>query len=87
MRTHRVILMTLAATLAAASALAQSTPDTSARPERGLRMPTVEARYGAPTARYPAVGTPPITRWEYPSMVVYFENNRVIHAVLLPASR
>jgi hypothetical protein len=48
-------------------------------------MPTVEARYGAPTARYPAVGTPPITRWEYPSMIVYFENNRVIHAVLLPA--
>ena len=85
MRTHRVISMFLAATLGAAPAFAQSPSDTSTRPERGSRMPTVEARYGAPTARYPAVGTPPITRWEYPSMIVYFENTRVIHAVLLPA--
>jgi hypothetical protein len=28
-----------------------------------------------------AVGQPPIARWVYPSFVVYFERNLVIHAV------
>jgi hypothetical protein len=49
-------------------------------------MAAVESRYGTPTARYPAVGNPPIARWEYPTMVVYFENDRVIHAVLTAAA-
>ena len=59
-------------------------------PSRGLSMAEVEARYGAPAERYAAVGEPPITRWVYPSFVVYFERNLVIHAVAYrpaPSSR
>jgi hypothetical protein len=50
-------------------------------PSRGLTMGQVEGRYGAPTNRIPAIGEPPISRWVYPSFVVYFEYNLVIHAV------
>ena len=53
------------------------------RPERGMHMRALEARYGAPTTRYDAVGKPAITRWDYPTFVVYFEGDRVIHAVLV----
>lgn len=55
-------------------------------PERGAHMPTVEQRFGAPTTRYPAVGTPAITRWDYPGMIVYFENDLVLHTVLVGAT-
>lgn len=51
------------------------------RPTRGMSMEKVEATFGAPTRRVPAVGDPPITRWEYPGFVVYFEHNLVIHSV------
>jgi hypothetical protein len=51
------------------------------RPARGMSMEKVEAKFGAPAKRVPAVGEPPISRWEYPGFVVYFENNLVIHAV------
>jgi hypothetical protein len=54
-------------------------------PERGMQMDAVEARYGAPATRYPAVGQPPITRWDYPGFVVFFENNLVLHAVVTGA--
>ena len=50
-------------------------------PSRGLTMAQIEQRYGAPTNRVPAIGQPPITRWLYPTFVVYFEYNVVIHAV------
>jgi hypothetical protein len=30
----------------------------------------------------PAVGRPPISRWEYPGFIVYFEHEHVIHAVV-----
>ncbi len=53
----------------------------TARPDRGMTMQEVEARYGAPLQRRSAVGTPPITRWEYQDFVVYFEHRHVIHAV------
>jgi len=52
-------------------------------PARGMSMEKVEAAYGAPSARAPAVGEPPITRWEYPGFVVYFEHQLVIHAVAI----
>jgi hypothetical protein len=42
----------------------------------------VQATYGTPQSRQAAVGDPPISRWEYPKFVVYFEYDRVIHAVL-----
>ena len=51
------------------------------RPTRGLSMDSVEARWGAPVSRSAPVGKPPITRWEYPSFVVYFEYQHVIDAV------
>jgi hypothetical protein len=52
-------------------------------PARGMSMEKVEAKFGAPSKRIPAVGEPPISRWEYPGFVVYFENNLVIHAVAI----
>ncbi|MDY6946906.1 MAG: hypothetical protein SXG53_14415 [Pseudomonadota bacterium] len=52
-------------------------------PARGMSMEKVEATFGAPTSRVPAVGEPPISRWEYPGFVVYFENQLVIHTVAI----
>jgi hypothetical protein len=52
------------------------------RPTRGMTQARVEAKYGAPQSRKPAVGDPPISRWDYPKFVVYFEYDRVIHAVI-----
>jgi hypothetical protein len=51
------------------------------RPQRGLTMARVESEFGEPTTKLPAVGEPPITRWEYPGFIVYFEHQYVIHAV------
>ena len=59
-----------------------STSATSGTPTRGMSMERVEAAFGAPTNREAAVGQPPITRWEYPAYVVYFENNIVLHTVV-----
>lgn len=55
-----------------------------ARPARGLTMSAVEAKFGAPSDKHDAVGTPPITRWDYPQFAVFFEKDRVIDAVLPP---
>lgn len=63
-----------------------SAPVAMSTPARGMSMTEVEARYGAPTQRYAAVGQPPITRWVYPSFVVYFEHSHVVHAVAIKAS-
>jgi hypothetical protein len=78
------------ALLAAAPAFAEtlSTPAGSPaaagdQPNRGSTMSTVESRYGAPTNRHAAVGNPPITRWDYPQFSVYFENDRVLHTVIV----
>ena len=51
-----------------------------------MSMTAVESSYGAPAQRHAAVGggnaqQPPITRWDYPSFSVYFEHDKVIHAV------
>ncbi len=51
------------------------------RPTRGMSESSVEARYGQPMAKVDAVGEPPIARWEYADFIVYFEYDRVIHAV------
>lgn len=55
-------------------------PDT---PNRGSTMTQVESRYGAPTVRHAAVGDPPITRWDYPQFSVFFEHDKVLHAVIV----
>jgi len=51
------------------------------RPSRGVTMATVEAKFGAPQTRHPAVGKPAITRWDYANFSVFFEGERVIDAV------
>ena len=51
------------------------------RPSRGMTQASVESRYGAPAAVKAPVGDPPITRWEYSEFIVYFEYDKVIHAV------
>lgn len=51
------------------------------KPKRGVTMSQVEAKFGPPATKHDAVGAPPITRWDYPSFSVFFEHDRVIHAV------
>ncbi len=53
-----------------------------ATPARGMTMDQVAAKFGTPTNKLPAVGQPPISRWDYPGFVVYFERNYVIHSVV-----
>ena len=53
-----------------------------ATPTRGMSMDQVATRFGAPSSKVPAVGQPPISRWEYPGFVVYFEHQHVIHSVV-----
>lgn len=93
MRRQSWILAALAgASLAASSASADELKMTPApqaqgnQPARGMSMERVEASFGAPSNRVPAVGQPPITRWEYPGFVVYFEHNLVLHSVVKAAS-
>ena len=52
------------------------------RPTRGMTQTSVESNYGSPSSVTAPVGEPPITRWEYTDFVVFFEHDRVIHAVL-----
>ena len=52
-------------------------------PQRGSTMTAVEARFGAPANKTSPVGSPPITKWFYPNFVVVFENDRVLHAVVV----
>jgi outer membrane protein assembly factor BamE (lipoprotein component of BamABCDE complex) len=52
------------------------------RPKRGSTMGEVEKHFGAPLTRHPTVGKPPITRWDYNAFSVFFEHDRVIHAVV-----
>ncbi len=51
------------------------------RPMRGTTQTQVEAKYGSPVSKRAAVGDPPISRWDYQNFTVYFEHDRVIHAV------
>ena len=53
-----------------------------ARPTRGMTQARVESKYGSPVSVRAPVGDPPITRWEYKDFVVFFEHDRVIHAVV-----
>jgi hypothetical protein len=81
-----LLLALSAATPALAETLSTDTGNPAAaadRPHRGSTMAQVESRYGQPTNRHAAVGNPPITRWDYPQFSVYFENDRVLHAVLM----
>ena len=52
-----------------------------ARPSRGMSQTSVRSKFGSPAAMKSAVGDPPISRWEYQDFIVYFEYDKVIHAV------
>ena len=58
-----------------------ATFDAAGKPTRGMTQDAVEASFGAPQDARDPVGDPPITRWEYPGFVVFFEYDKVIHAV------
>jgi hypothetical protein len=53
-----------------------------ATPARGMTMQQVSSKFGDPVTKVPAVGKPPISRWEYPGFIVYFEREHVIHSVV-----
>ena len=84
---HHLLVLCLAV-LSIGSVAAAQTPGAGAmhdsRPTRGMSQASVEARFGMPRDKIPAVGEPPISRWEYPGFIVYFEYDRVIHAVVKP---
>lgn len=87
MRSTQWLLSALAALALSSPLMAEElatppAPEASGdRPSRGMSMDKVEATYGVPANRAPAIGEPPITRWEYPNFVVYFEHHLVIHSV------
>lgn len=58
----------------------------SVLPRAGTTMAAVEAQYGPPESKREAVGTPPITRWNYPAFTVYFEYDHVVNAVVNKSS-
>ena len=70
-----------AETIAVESGIAVKESDV-VTPTRGMTMDQVATKFGAPVTKVPAVGKPPISRWEYPGFVVYFEADHVIHSVV-----
>jgi hypothetical protein len=70
-----------AATVAVDNGIAVKESDV-ATPNRGMTMSQVAAKFGTPVTKLAAVGKPPISRWEYPGFVVYFESNYVIDSVI-----
>jgi len=50
-------------------------------PEKGLKMEEVKTQFGSPIQENPAIGKPPIIRWDYSNYSVYFEKEYVIHSV------
>ena len=56
--------------------------------DRGLSLPArgegeraVLERFGLPDQEHPAVGKPPISRWDYREFSVYFESGQVVDSV------
>jgi hypothetical protein len=70
-----------AATVAVDNGIAVKDSDV-ATPARGMTMEQVATKFGTPVTKVPAVGKPPISRWEYPGFIVYFEADHVIHSVV-----
>lgn len=50
-------------------------------PTRGMSMAGVRDAFGEPNTEHPAVGEPPITRWDYDRFSVFFEYDKVLHSV------
>ena len=84
-----LLVVSLATALPSASAVADTllidstqSAATTARPPAGASMDRVLQRFGEPQQRLGPVGEPPISHWVYPDFIVYFEHDRVIHAVV-----
>jgi len=73
--------VTLAETLQMGDSENAARFEQAGKPTRGMTRESVEATYGSPESRQSAVGEPPIARWDYAGFVVFFEYDRVIHAV------
>lgn len=50
-------------------------------PINNMTMSGVRNNFGEPERILDAVGEPPITRWQYPGYIVYFEHDLVITTV------
>lgn len=86
-------IILLALSIGALSTVSAQNPDTSGaqqgsatfdqagKPTRGMTQDSVQANFGSPQSTTAAVGEPPISRWDYAEFVVFFEYDRVIHAV------
>ena len=55
-------------------------------PKNGQNKATVEAKFGTPVEKLPAVGDPPISSWKYDHYSVYFEYDLVLFTVLYPGA-
>lgn len=51
-------------------------------PHRGSSKTQVKSQYGEPDTIRGPVGEPPTTTWDYDHYTIYFEHDKVIHAVL-----
>lgn len=63
------------------SAAGSAGPAPANAPRAAMTMSEVLASRGEPERVFDPVGDPPITRWQFPEYVVYFENDRVITSV------
>ncbi len=84
-----LLVVSLATALPSASAVADTllidstqSAAMTVRPPAGASMDRVLQRFGEPLPRLGPVGEPPISHWVYPDFIVYFEHDRVIHAVV-----
>lgn len=50
-------------------------------PQTGQTRLSVLERFGLADEEHPAIGQPPITRWDYRNFSVYFEGDRVVSSV------
>jgi len=82
-----VALASVLATFAHAETLQMGDSEFAARfeqagkPVRGMSRDNVLSTYGDPSSRQSAVGSPPISRWDYAGFVVFFEYDHVVHSV------
>lgn len=56
-------------------------------PTRGMTKQQVEAKFGSPSLKVGPTGNPPIYRWDYANYSVFFENNQVLHSVVISANQ
>ncbi len=55
-------------------------------PVNGQIKTDIETDFGTPAQKHPAIGAPPISRWEYANYSVYFEYDLVLFSVLHPGT-